>query len=171
MLFERDHERHGIESEQAQLSSLRLHVLCASREPKEYVLKRTAELAANLGVRIELLIPIVVPYPLPLERPSTDLPFVARRLTGECERAGVSADIHLWLCRDSKEALLPAFGPESTIVIPFHERWPWRKKLLARTLRKHGHHVLLLQDESKGFSDDVPTPVEPGPSALQSLKA
>jgi hypothetical protein len=123
---------------------MRLTVVCPSTPHGLQILRRAAELVDSLGAEIQLFVPIVTPYPLPLDRAPVDLTFVARMIKEECMRAGIRAKVDLRLCRDFAECLRFGLAAESMVVLQRPEPWAWREKMLIRTLRRDGHQVIAL---------------------------
>ncbi len=108
-------------------------------------LKMAAELAQNLNGRIRLLVPQVVPYPLPLEKPAVSAEFNRRRLQTLASQGSIDTRVELWLCRDRYDALSRALEPEALVVIGVRRSWwPAAEKALARRLRRKGHEVVLV---------------------------
>ena len=108
-------------------------------------LQTADELARDLGAQIRILLTQVVPYPLPLASCPVFLPFTERRLHALASQAAVPVRAHVYLCRDSRQALLEALEPESLVVIGGNKRWwPTREESLARLLRSQGHQVILV---------------------------
>src|ERR1035441_8751451 len=86
-------------------------------------LKMAAELAHNLNGRIRLLVPQVVPYPLPLERPAVSAEFSRRRLQTLASEGSIDTRVELWLCRDRYDALCQALKPDALVVIGVRRSW------------------------------------------------
>ena len=108
-------------------------------------LKMAAELAHNLSGRIRLLVPQVVPYPLPLERPAVSAEFSRRRLQTLASQGSIDTRVEVWLCRDRSDALCQALKPDALVVIGVRRSWwPAAEKALARKLRRKGHEVILV---------------------------
>src|ERR1035438_468920 len=108
-------------------------------------LKMAAELAHNLNGRIRLLVPQVVPYPLPLERPAVSAEFSRRRLQTLASQGSIDTRVEVWLCRDRSDALCQALKPDALVVIGVRRSWwPAAEKALARKLRRKGHEVILV---------------------------
>src|ERR1700690_2587746 len=108
-------------------------------------LKMAAELAHNLNGRIRLLVPQIVPYPLPLERPAVSAEFNRRRIQTLASQRSIDTRVELWLCRDRYDALSRALEPEALVVIGVRRSWwPAAEKALARKLRRKGHEVILV---------------------------
>jgi hypothetical protein len=108
-------------------------------------LKMAAELAHNLNGRIRLLVPQVVPYPLPLEKPTLSEEFNRRRLQTLASQGSIDTRVEVWLCRDRYDALCRALEPDAIVVIGVRRSWwPAAEKALARRLRRKGHEVILV---------------------------
>ena len=108
-------------------------------------LKMAAELAHNLNGRIRLLVPQVVPYPLPLERPAVSAEFSRRRLQTLASQGSIDTRVEVWLCRDRSDELCQALKPDALVVIGVRRSWwPAAEKALARKLRRKGHEVILV---------------------------
>ena len=108
-------------------------------------LKMAAELAHNLNGRIRLLVPQVVPYPLPLERPAVSAEFSRRRLQTLASQGSIDTRVEVWLCRDRSDALCQALKPDALVVNGVRRSWwPATEKALARKLRRKGYEVILV---------------------------
>lgn len=108
-------------------------------------LNRAAELAYDLGARIRIIAPHVVPYHLPIERPDVDPEFRVRRFLNLSIESGLDLEIDVRLCRDLGDGLTQALRPQSVVLIGIGKRyWPTRESRLAKRLRRAGHHVILV---------------------------
>lgn len=87
-----------------------------------FALRKAAELAEQLGARIQILAPFVVPYPLPIDRPSVDPSFRMRRFRTLCEEESIETRIEIRLCRDFCECLMQGLRPQSVVLIGGRER-------------------------------------------------
>jgi hypothetical protein len=109
-------------------------------------LKHAGALAARLGARIRLVVPQIVPYPLPLNKPPVARDFNERRFRALANESAVETTVHVYLCRDQKAMLSSLLKPHSLIVIGGYKRmWPGVEKRLARKLRRSGHEVVLIE--------------------------
>ncbi len=106
-------------------------------------LKEAGTLASNLGGRITLLVPQVVPYPLPLGESPIVREFNERRFRVIANSSPVETNVQIYLCRAALETLAKVLNPRSLVVIGGKDRW-WstREKRLARRLRMAGHEVV-----------------------------
>jgi len=113
-------------------------------------MKTAAQLAAGLHGRIRLLAVQYVPYPLPLDEPSVNVPFLRERIykiLESCAQETWSSQVDtvadVCLCRDACETVPPLLAAHSVVVIGKRSRWwPKPEDRLARELRKQGHHVV-----------------------------
>jgi hypothetical protein len=117
-------------------------------------LKIAAELAHNLNGRIRLLVPQVVPFPLPLEKPAVSAEFNRRRLQTLASQGSIDTRVEVWLCRDRYDALCQALEPKALVVMGARPSWlpnwwPTAEKALVRKLRRRGHQVILV-DSRRG---------------------
>jgi hypothetical protein len=111
-------------------------------------LKEAGRLADRLGGRIELVVPQVVPYPLPLSSPPVLLDWNERRFHVIATDSHVETKVSLYLCRDRVETLIATLRPESVVVIGGRKRWwPTSESRLARALRRAGHEVIFKETE------------------------
>ncbi|HEY7306579.1 MAG TPA: hypothetical protein VH601_20815 [Bryobacteraceae bacterium] len=123
--------------------------LCISvvftNEPATMVaLKRAAELAAQLNARIRIVMPQVVPYPLPIDRPTVDPAFRARRFLNLSLGGALDIQIDVRLCRNSWDGLTQALAPQSVVVIGGSNRRFARERRLMRRLALAGYDVVFV---------------------------
>lgn len=111
-------------------------------------LRKAAALADRLRARITLVVPQIVPYPLPLERPPVPIDFSERRVQEIAEESPVETTVQVYLCRDRMQTLKSVLRSRLLIVIGGPKRWwPTREKTLARQLRRAGHEVVFIETE------------------------
>jgi hypothetical protein len=111
-------------------------------------IQEAGKLADNLGGHLELVVPQVVPYPLPLESPPVLIEFSERRFREIASHSPVETTVRIYLCRDSGETLAKVLKPGSLVVIGGRRRWwPTRESALARKLQKAGHEVVFKEME------------------------
>ena len=129
-------------------SKLDISVVFTSVDPTLTALKEAGELASNLGGRITLIVPQIVPYPLPLTSPPLLVDFNERRLRVIASHCRVETRVSIFLCRDPLETLQAVLKPQSLVVIGSRKSWwPTREKRLARKLRRFGHQVVVTERE------------------------
>ncbi len=109
------------------------------------------EQANSLGGHITLIVPQIVPYPLPLTKPSMPVDFNERRLRViaiKGRKGRVETRICIYLCRDPLETLMSVLKPHSLVVVGSCKRWwPTKEKRLAAKLRKAGHEVIVTEKD------------------------
>jgi hypothetical protein len=111
-------------------------------------LRKAAEMANNLGARITLIVPQVVPYPLPLNSPPILIDFSERRFHVIASQIPAETVVRIYLCRDAWDALTQVLKPGSLVVVGSPKRWwPTKEKRLAAQLRKAGHEVVVTEVE------------------------
>jgi hypothetical protein len=108
-------------------------------------------LARDLGTRIRLRAPVVVPRQLPLDEPAVSIRFIEdclADLVSRLEHDGFESTAHVYLCRDRADALLQVLSPNSLLVIGGKKRWwPTTSGRVAKMLRSKGHRVVFVDDE------------------------
>jgi hypothetical protein len=106
-------------------------------------LKEAGKLASQLGARITLIVPEVVPYPLPLESPRIAVEFNENRFRVLASESAVETRVQICLCRDRFVALRSVLKPRSIVILAGPKRW-WATKdqLLARDLERAGYEVI-----------------------------
>ena len=127
-------------------SEIQINVVFTDTDGTLAALKLAGNLACNLGARIHLHVPQVVPLHFPLMRPPISIAFTEQRLLELAYRGAqgpLETAVHLYLCRNKRQCLLKALKPHSLVVIGGRRRWwPTAENRLARLLRSKGHQVL-----------------------------
>lgn len=122
---------------------LRVNVVFTGIEQTHRALRAAAVLAADLHARIVVLVPLVVPYPAPLDSARAQGAFFVRRLQTVAHETRIETRIWVCVCRDRRTALSAALPPCSTVVIGGRKRWwPTREQRLADQLSREGHHIV-----------------------------
>jgi hypothetical protein len=116
-------------------------------------LRAAQRLAWLRGEPVRLVVMLLVPYPLPLERPPVALEFIEREISLLASLANVKTSVELYLCRERQDVIRDYFQPGSLVVFG-GERPGWLctgERRLARCLTKYGHSVVLAApDEETG---------------------
>ena len=137
-----------IERENSSEPQLSITVVFTSVDATLTALREAGRLADRLGGGIELVVPQVVPYPLPLTRPSVLLGWNALRFRVMAADSPVETKILLYLCRDRVETLIARLRPQSVVVLSGPKRWwPTSESRLACALRRAGHQVIFKEME------------------------
>src|SRR5690242_19970056 len=87
------------------LIRLNIFVAFTSIRSTLVALKEAGALASSLDARLTLLVPQVVPYPLPLERPPVLVEFNEKRFRVIASTSPVQTSVQIYLCRDAAQAL------------------------------------------------------------------
>ena len=147
----------GERAEGSQPIRLEVNVIFTSPQATAAALKTARSLARDLGARICLRAPIVVPYALPLDEPPVSVGFIEKllsKLICRMELDSFEPSVHLYLCRDRIETLLRVLNPKSLVVIGGRKRWwPTEERRIANALRSKGHRVVLLSLKRNTGSD------------------
>jgi hypothetical protein len=105
-------------------------------------LKSAAKLADGLSARIRVVVPCIVPYHLPLDKPPVDPCVFSRSLCAMAQQAGVDCTIDIRLCREPWTAFRQAIPARSLVMIGVRPRWwDFRERKLGEQLRREGHQV------------------------------
>ncbi len=127
---------------------LEIAVVFTAAVPTIAALKRAGALADRLSARINLVVPQIVPYPLPLESPPVLLDFSEKKFREIALESPVETNVQIYLCRDQLDTLKSVLAPSSLVVIGSRKRWwPTREKSLAWKLRRAGHEVIFAETE------------------------
>ena len=113
-------------------------------------LAKAGHLAVGLKASIDVIAPVVVPYPLPVgETPVNEKHLVRRLRTIACGMS-VPTRINLVYCRDRSDAIRSLLKPDTVLVMAWKKRLLFDRTLrLANELRRDGYHVITV-DETRG---------------------
>src|SRR6478736_3954804 len=78
---------------------LNIDVVLTSVEGTLAALRKAGDLAMQLGARITILVPQIVPQPLPLDSPPVLLDWSERRFEVIARNSTVETTVHIYLCR------------------------------------------------------------------------
>jgi len=124
---------------------LRLYVIYTSPETTRASLSVAELLAQDLDARLELLVAAVVPYPLPLSRPTTAPGFTEESLGALAGECGMQVDVKVLQCRDREETIPQWLPAESIALVGRRRHWgPGSFRKLIRSLKRKGHHVVVV---------------------------
>lgn len=127
---------------------LNISVIFTTVESTLAALKHAGVLAANLGARITLVVPQVVPYPLPLDGPPVSMDVNERRFRVIAGQSMVETRVTVYLCRDRLETAKAVLRPHSLVVVGGRKTWlSTPEKRLAAELRHAGHEVIFSEME------------------------
>lgn len=119
-------------------------VVYTSHEAAANGLKAVGALVHDLNAQVEMVVPQVVPYPLPLSSPPVLIRFNESRYRALAVQAPVPVSVHVYLCRDRLE-MLKSLLPATAIVLIGRDRGGWFSSgsRLARQLRRRGYSVIV----------------------------
>lgn len=111
-------------------------------------LKYAAGLANDLNVRLRLVDVHVVPYGVPLNEPTVNPAYLARRIRNLARESTLPVSAEIVYARDWEQGFRRVLGPASLVLMAIQRSW-WRtsEKRLAARLRKHGHQVIWVECE------------------------
>jgi hypothetical protein len=127
---------------------LNVAVIFTSVEWTLAALKEAGYLANHLSARIMLIVPQIVPYPLPIERPPILAECSERRFRVIASHSPVETTVQICLCRDRLAGVKSILRPGSIVVLGGRRRWwPTKNEILARRLRRAGYEVIFKETE------------------------
>ncbi len=123
-----------------------ISVIFTSFDATAAALKMAGTLMKGLSAHINLVVPQVVPYPLPLDSPPVLREFCERRLSDITNESPVDTTVLVYLCRNRLATLRSVLKRGSIVVIGGCRRWwPTPEKSLARTMRRSGYEVIFTE--------------------------
>jgi hypothetical protein len=129
-------------------TSVDFQIVIPHREPRltRAALKYAATLVDGLNVRVRLIDVHVVPYGVPLDRPTVTPRHIERRLKGLVQESSFRVSPEVVYARDWEQGFRRALVPGSVVLIGIQRSW-WRssEKRLANRLRKLGHQVIWVE--------------------------
>jgi hypothetical protein len=117
-----------------------------SPEATAAALQHAAVLGTGLNLSVRLIDVHVVPYALPIEKPSVQREHLENNLRIVSASSTVPVTPELVLARDWEDGLRRSLRPRSVVLIPIRKTW-WKsqEKRMAERLRKHGHQVIWVE--------------------------
>jgi hypothetical protein len=129
-------------------SNLNIIVVFTSSEPTMGALRTAGTLATQLGARITIVVPQVISYQLPLDKPPVLQDWNQRHFQVIANGCPVETAVRFYLCRDSWQTLTKVLKSHSLIVLGGKKHWwPTAESRLARKLRRLGHEVIFTETE------------------------
>lgn len=144
-------------------AKLEVNVIFTTYQGTLAALQAAASLARDLDTRIRFLVPQVVPFALPLDRPPVSVAFTKRRCCAMALACAGDCQVHvqIYLCRDKKAVLLRALLAGSVVVLGGKTSWlGGGDRKVARMLELSGHRVIFVDQNS------MSPPWTPGESIL-----
>jgi hypothetical protein len=129
-------------------AQLNVTVLFTSVDGTMAALRAAGTLANKLGGCITIMVPEIVPYHLPLNKPPVVHDWNEKRFRVMAAESPVETSVRFYLCRDRDEMLARQLKPHSLVVLGGKKHWwPTRESRLAKRLRTLGHEVILAETE------------------------
>lgn len=138
------------ESRFSTLRRIQIFVLFNGQDETASALRTAAGFVEGLGGDILIAAPLVVPYPLPLERPAVDRSALLRQIKRSISEAAIACQIHRVLiayARDKHDGWRTLLPPHCIVVVGMPNKFcllrrfrAWRA---ARFLAKQGHEVMM----------------------------
>jgi hypothetical protein len=109
-------------------------------------IKMARRMVKGLSARIRLLVPHIVPYGVPLDKPLVSMPFLERRFRIMIDGIDVETRVDIRLCRNRWQMLERVLAPGSVVVMGGRRSrwWPSAENRLAKKLVAAGHNVVLV---------------------------
>jgi hypothetical protein len=151
---------------------MRTEVLTAAMQPTVYVLatdvkgtraalETAVPLARGSRARLEVLVPQVVPYPLPIDEPAEPAPFAVERYRRLLDDLRAKATIRMCLCRHADDVIVHTLPRAATVVVG-GAAGTWRAsrdERLGHRLTRLGHRVVfapVAEQAAEGRSTETP---------------
>ena len=136
---------------------LELTVIFTTLPGTAAALTMAGNLTRNLEAKLTLLLPQVVPYGVPLNRPPVSLRHtrqLALSLVGRSAKGSEDGNlpgvvIQICLCRERKQCLERFVSAGSLVLIGGRDSWWAKERRLARLLRSLGHEVIFADPREK----------------------
>lgn len=128
----------------------KLQLVIPHRTPQctRALLKYAANLANDLDARIRLIDVHVVPYGVPLDRPTVNPKHLERGIRQLAHESPISISAEIVYARDWEQGFRRVLAPGSLVLMTIERSW-WKtsEKRLAARLRKLGHQVIWVESE------------------------
>jgi hypothetical protein len=125
-----------------------VNVLFTKERATLFALKKAGQLSHELGARIKVIVPQIVPFPLQLTKPTIEPEFMARKARAIVDCCILQAEIQVCLCRRPLDAAISVLKQHSLVLMGGRKRlWPTREQHLAKQIQRHGHQVILVTEE------------------------
>jgi hypothetical protein len=146
--MEKQKDQPAVLEQSVRVRAVEVAIPFKTPELTSVALESATLLGSELNVNLRLIHVHVVPYSLPLDKPSVRMDYLEDILRRIAERSVVPVQLDLILARDWEEGFRRALRPRSVVLIPIQKSW-WRShdKRMAERLRKHGHQVIWVNCE------------------------
>ena len=132
----------------AAISNLQVVIPYRAAHLTRAALRYATSLASDLNAQIRLIDVYVVPYGVPLDEPTVDPKYLARKLRNLARESFVPISAEVVYARDWEQGLRRVLPPASLVLFAIKRSW-WRtgEKRLASRLRRQGHQVIWVECE------------------------
>jgi hypothetical protein len=124
---------------------LEITVVFTTVEATRDALKKAELLASDLGARIRLIVPQVIPYPVSLDTPPVQCQFVEEEFRALVADPAVETKVDIRYCRDRWLMLKDALEPGAIVVLPARLGLSSEGAAIAKRLRQAENHVLVFK--------------------------
>lgn len=140
-------ERRPGSPSRARDRQLQFQVLYTRLKATAAALSHATAMARELNASVTIVATPVVPYPLPLTEPPVPVDFLHRTLWTLVSDVDLDVTVQIHLCRDRGDALAKVLSRESMVLLGASgpRWWPNLERRLARTLRRAGLAVFLIE--------------------------
>jgi hypothetical protein len=114
---------------------LEINVVFTTADSTRQAMNTAARLAADLGARIRLIVPQIVPYPVSLDNPPVASEFSQEKFRSIAADVGVETQVDIRYCRDRWQMLKETLEPGAIVVMADDG--------FGKRLRSNHNHVLL----------------------------
>ena len=129
---------------------LRLHLIYTTPTATRVALSVAGQLANSLDAALELLVPHVVPFPLPLDHPSIPASFTEGALNSLVAGCSAAVSVRILLCRDREETLREWIPSHAIVVIGRQRAWgPGCFWGLIRAVKRNQRQVIVVDGGTK----------------------
>ena len=134
---------------------LDVYVIFTEAETTRRTLQAVHRLTQGLTVRLSVIVPQVIPYPLPLDEPAVPLPFTREALLEILKPEETETRVSIFLCRDRMEGIRAAVTAGSLLIVGATTRRWWNSAArLSRNLEQNGYRVILIETSANyGIAD------------------
>ena len=146
--MEKQKDRPAEPAQSVKVRAVEVAIPFKTPELTSAALESATSLGHELNLNVRLIHVHVVPYSLPLDKPSVRREHLENKLRRIAERSAIPVLPEIVFARDWEEGFRRSLRPRSVVLFPIKKSW-WRShdKRMAERLRKHGHQVIWVDCE------------------------
>ena len=140
--------RHSWLEAETSFTPAALQIVVPVRDPEltQAALRHAGTLGHDLNVCLRLIDVHVVPYALPLNKPSVSCRMLEMKLRALAEEIEEPVCPELIYARDWEEGFRRVLKPRSIVIFGVRRTWwPTRDKRMSERLRRDGHQVIWVE--------------------------